>query len=35
MGALADELEIRRAGRGTRLRLRFARPATADAGRRP
>jgi serine/threonine-protein kinase RsbW len=27
MGALADELEVRRAGRGTRVRLRFARPA--------
>ena len=27
MSALADELEIRRAGRGTRVRLRFARPA--------
>jgi anti-sigma regulatory factor (Ser/Thr protein kinase) len=35
MGALADELEIRRAGRGTRLRLRFARPAAGDAGHRP
>ncbi len=27
MSALADELEVRRAGRGTRVRLRFARPA--------
>ena len=27
MSALADVLEIRRAGRGTRVRLRFARPA--------
>jgi hypothetical protein len=26
MSALADELEVRRAGRGTRVRLRFARP---------
>lgn len=27
MSALADGLEVRRAGRGTRVRLRFARPA--------
>ncbi|HET6691483.1 MAG TPA: ATP-binding protein [Miltoncostaeaceae bacterium] len=27
MSALADELEVGRAGRGTRVRLRFARPA--------
>ena len=35
VGALADALEIRRAGRGTRLRLRFARPAAGDTEGRP
>ncbi len=31
MSALADQLEVRRAGRGTRVRLRFARPAPLAA----
>jgi len=35
MGALADALEIGRAGRGTEVRLRFAAPAAPEARTRP